>query len=97
MAIKLLSPEIVAGNPETVERFTREAEALRVLNHPNIVKVLATAAAVDAVTNVTNHYLVMEFVPGGSLRELLDHEGKLSVDRTLDIALDLADLKVNDA
>ena len=85
VAIKLLNPEVVARNPEVVERFAREAEALRVLDHPNIVKVLATAQEGD------KHYLVLEFVPGGSLRGLLDREGQISKARALEIALDLAD------
>ena len=60
VAIKLLNPKIVATNPDVVERFAREAEALRALDHPNIVKVLATSQEGD------EHYLVMESVPGGS-------------------------------
>ncbi len=85
VAIKLLKPEVVASDPEAVERFAREAEALRALDHPNIVKVLATAQEGG------QHYLVMEFVPGGSLRDLLTRERRLPVARALEIALDLAD------
>jgi len=85
VAIKLLNPEVVAAYPEVVERFAREAEALRALDHPNIVKVLATAQEGD------KHYLVLECVAGGSLRDLLDREGQLGVARALEISLDLAD------
>ena len=42
VAIKRLQPELVATDPEMVERFAREGEALRQLDHPNIVKVLDT-------------------------------------------------------
>lgn len=85
VAIKLLRPEKVGGQPSLVERFSREAEALRALNHPNIVKVLAT------FTEENQQYIVMEFVEGGSLHDLLRREGQLSISRAIEIALDLAD------
>ena len=85
IAIKLLRPEKVAGQPSLVERFSCEAEALRALNHPNIVKVLAT------FTKENQQYIVMEFVEGGSLHDLLQREGQLSISRSIEIALDLAD------
>lgn len=85
VAIKALKPEIILRDPDILTRFEREADALRRLNHPNIVKVLATVEEDEL------HYMVMEFVGGGSLRDLLDQEEKLSVERTLNIALDLAD------
>ncbi|MGB3717302.1 MAG: protein kinase [Candidatus Promineifilaceae bacterium] len=91
VAIKMLAPETIPNNPELVERFEREAEALRALNHPNIVKVLATVEEDDMATGAFAPYLVMEFVPGGSLRELIDQEGQLSIKRTLEIALDVSD------
>jgi serine/threonine protein kinase/DNA-binding CsgD family transcriptional regulator/tetratricopeptide (TPR) repeat protein len=85
VAIKLLRSDMVVGQPDMVERFLREAEALRILNHPNIVKVLATGSKEG------QQYIVMEFVAGGSLRDLLDREGQLTIGRTLEITLDLAD------
>ena len=85
VAIKRLKPEIVAANPTLVERFVREGEALRQLNHPNIVKLLA------AVEQDGQHYLVMEYVEGGSLRDLIKRDQPLSISRILEIALDLAD------
>lgn len=83
VAIKLLKTEVV--EPEMIERFNREGEILRRLNHPNIVKLLATAEEAG------RHYLVMEYVGGGSLQELLEQQGPLPVARVLDFALDLAD------
>jgi serine/threonine-protein kinase len=58
---------------------------LRQLNHPNIVRMIA------AVEEGGRHYLVMEYVPGGSLRDLLEKEGHLPMTRAVQIALDLAD------
>lgn len=85
VAIKALKRDIVAGNPELVARFIREGEALRQLDHPNIVSMLA------AVEEEGQHYLVVEYVEGGSLRELLDRTGPLPVRRVMEICLDLAD------
>lgn len=84
VAVKRFKPEVGAGNPELLERFAREGEILRQLNHPNIVKVLATFEE-------DRPYLVMEYVGGGSLRSLLDREPQLPLERVISIALDLAD------
>ncbi|MBN1202536.1 MAG: protein kinase [Anaerolineae bacterium] len=85
VAIKLLKPDIVASTPALLERFEREGEALRQLDHPNIVKMLA------AIEENEMHYLVMEYVSGGSLRDLLDKQPQLPLERVLNISLDLAD------
>ena len=77
VAIKELMSEWVARAPETVERFRREGEALRKLNHPNIVKVLATLEEND------QHYLVMEYVGGGSLADLLKRQQQLPIERMI--------------
>lgn len=85
VAIKLLKPDIVDAVPGMIERFQREAQLLRQLNHPNIVRIL------DAVEEDDLHYLIMEYLPGGSLRDLLQRQSPLPVERALDIALDLTD------
>lgn len=85
VAIKLLKPDILEANPNLIERFVREGEALRRLNHPNIVKMI-TAVEEDDL-----HYLVMQYVSGGSLRDLLDRERRLPVDRVLSLGIELAD------
>src|SRR5262245_31607130 len=75
IAIKSLKPSFI--QPEVIERFEREGSSLRKLNHPRIVKVL------DSVTENDQHYLVMEYVDGGSLAELLQRQRKLSVEQTI--------------
>jgi serine/threonine protein kinase len=64
VAIKALRPEEIAGDPNALARFLREGEALRQLNHPNIVQMIAAieeAASVDATEpSRAAHYLVME-------------------------------------
>jgi len=85
IAIKKLKREIIEANPDVLQRFTREGESLRQLNHPNIVKML------DAFEASGEQYLIMELVQGGSLADLLHEETKLSIERVLAIALELAD------
>jgi NarL family two-component system response regulator LiaR len=85
VAIKVLRPEILLEAPDLVERFRREGEALRELNHPNIVKVLA------AFEEAGQSYIVMEYVPGGSLADLLRDQPQLPLERALGIGLEVAD------
>lgn len=85
VAIKHLKPELLAANPRQLDRFAREGELLRQLNHPNIVKVL------EAVAEAGQHYIIMEYVQGGSLRDLLDQHPQLPLPHVLSIAIDVAD------
>ena len=85
VAIKQLHPDFRRNQPETVQRFIREGEALRQLNHPNIVKLL------EAVETADHHYLIMEYVPGGSLQDLLDEKRPLPLAQITQIGLELAD------
>jgi predicted ATPase len=85
VAIKELKVDVIQDNPELIARFAREGEILRALNHANIVKLLAM------LEDTGKQYLVMEFVAGGSLAEMLSRSKKLDTARVLNIALDLAD------
>lgn len=85
VAIKVLRTEIVQEDPGLVQRFQREGEALRKLNHPNIVKLLTTIEEND------KQFLVMEYVAGGSLYDLLDKTSLMPIEQILQIALDLSD------
>ncbi|WP_375756656.1 serine/threonine-protein kinase [Corallococcus exercitus] len=64
VAVKLLNPEL-AKDPSFIARFQKEAAALATLSHPHVV------AIVDKGKTDTTYYLVMEFVDGPSLRELM--------------------------
>src|SRR3990170_7371530 len=64
VALKLLPPQF-ARDPERLARFRREATMLAALNHPNIAQIYGVEDSGDT------HYLVMEFVPGLTLAELL--------------------------
>jgi DNA-binding NarL/FixJ family response regulator len=85
VAIKVLRQDLTADMPELIERFRREGEALRRLNHPNIVKMLAM------MEEQGQHYLIMEYVSGGSLAGLLKRQPQLPLTQVVAITLELAD------
>jgi serine/threonine protein kinase len=85
IAIKALKEEIVEQDATLVDRFCREAVVLRKLNHPNIVRVY------DTFEEEGRHYIIMEYIAGGSLAHLIRQNGALPIERAVQIALDLAD------
>jgi len=89
VAVKTLNSDVLSTEAEILERFRREGEALRQLNHPNIVKFIT------AVESYGQYYLVMEYIDGGNLQTLLTEQGSLSSRRTIEIGLDLADALTN--
>ena len=84
VAIKRLFPEF-ATDPSFVERFRREATAAANLNHPNIVAVYDWGSAEGT------YYIVMEYIEGHSLAELLRSGGPLAPERAAEIAMDVAE------
>lgn len=83
VAIKVLFPEF-ATDPNFVERFRREAQAAANLTHPNIVAVYDWGQEED------QYFIVMEYVDGRSLAQILNAEGSLLPERAADIAIDVA-------
>jgi eukaryotic-like serine/threonine-protein kinase len=83
VAVKVLFPQF-AGDPAFVERFRREAQSAANLNHPNIVGVYDWGEAGGT------YFIVMEYVPGRSLSEILGTEGPLHPDRAADVGADIA-------
>ena len=71
VAVKLLRPEL-DDNEAFLRCIRAEAHAVAVLNHPNIVKVF------DWVEDTDGPFLVLEYLAGGSLRDLLDRGARLS-------------------
>ena len=82
VAVKIISPQFMQRT-EFVERFRREARAAGRLRHPNVVNVTDFGFADTLQGQVA--YLVMEYLDGCTLGEILDEEGKLPVGWTLDI------------
>jgi len=83
VAVKVLFPQY-AAEPTFVARFRREAQAAANLNHPSIV------AVYDWGSHEDTYFIVMEYVEGRSLADLLAAEGHLYPDRAAEIATDVA-------
>ena len=77
VAIKLIKPELVSSS-EVVQRFLREARAAAHLSHPNIVTVHDLGQTPDGML-----YIVMELVPGSSLKEVIQAEGAWEAKRVV--------------
>jgi eukaryotic-like serine/threonine-protein kinase len=82
VAIKLLRPEL-ARDPSFQGRFRREAQSAASLNHPSVVAVYDTGE--DHQGGESTPYIVMEYVEGRTLREVLDSEGRLLPRRALEL------------
>src|SRR4051794_1126373 len=83
VAVKVLFPEY-AADPNFVERFRREATAASNLTHPNIVGVF------DFGRQGGTYYMVMEYVNGRTVADILRSDGSLLPQRAADIAADVA-------
>jgi len=83
VALKLLPPEM-AGDPERLQRFQREARAIAALNHPNVVTIYSVEEA-DGV-----QFLTMELVEGKTLGDIIP-EGGLPLEELLRLAVPLVD------
>ncbi|MCE7989927.1 MAG: serine/threonine protein kinase [Caldilinea sp. CFX5] len=92
VAIKVLHPHL-AGRDNFVERFKREARGLGQLRHPNIVSVIDfdTATQPGAAPGEADYYLVMDFIAGPTLADLLRERGPLPLEETLLIGEQIAD------
>ncbi len=75
-AIKVILPDLVGNDPMLTTRFRQEALAAAAIRHPNII-----AVTDFGVARGTMPFLVMEFVKGRSLQEIMQSEGAMSVQR----------------
>ena len=87
VAIKLLRTDL-ARDPTFQARFRREAQSAAALNHPAIVAVYDTGEEMSA-TGEKLPFIVMEFVNGRTLKEVLAQEQRLQPRRALEIIADI--------
>jgi serine/threonine-protein kinase len=80
-AIKVILPDLVGNDPMLVTRFRQEALAAAAIRHPNII-----AVTDFGVVRGTMPFLVMEFVNGQSLQEILADEKVMAPERALEFA-----------
>ncbi|MBV8860107.1 MAG: SUMF1/EgtB/PvdO family nonheme iron enzyme [Acidobacteria bacterium] len=81
-AIKVILPDLVGNDPSLAARFRQEAMAAAAIRHPNTVSVTDYG-----VLQGTTPYLVMEFVEGRSLHEILSEQKRLSPVAAVEIIL----------
>jgi len=86
VAVKVLRSDL-ARDPSFQVRFRREAQAAASLNHPAIVAVYDTGE--DRTTTGATPYIVMEYVEGETLRDVIRREGHLSAERAMSLAADI--------
>jgi len=88
VAIKVLRSDL-ARDPGFQARFRREAQNAAALNHPAIVSVYDTGEDPSSREGVAVPYIVMEYVEGQTLKEVLTAEGRLMPQRALEIVADV--------
>ena len=83
VAVKLMHRDM-AGHPDQLERFRREARAVAQLNHPHIVQVI------DAGEDDNMPYIVFEYVEGETLKDRIRRYGRLPVPEAIAYAIEIA-------
>lgn len=84
VAVKILR-ESYASDPAFLQRFNREAQAAANLNHPNIVNVFDVGHEGDI------HYIVMEFIEGSNLKDLIIKQAPFPAGQAIETAAEICD------
>ncbi|GAB3497115.1 Stk1 family PASTA domain-containing Ser/Thr kinase [Amycolatopsis cihanbeyliensis] len=87
VAVKILRADL-ARDPQFQERFRREAQNAAALNHPAIVAVYDTGEANTEYGPLP--YIVMEYVEGRTLRDIVKTEGPMSQKRAMEVMADVS-------
>lgn len=84
VAIKVLRGDL-SDDEKFIRRFRREAQSASLLSHPNIVQIY------DVGEDDGNFYIVMEYIKGTTLKQLIKKRGHLSISEVIDITSQLTD------
>lgn len=84
VCVKILFPSLVHPGKNTVERFLREAKAIAKLEHPNIVQIYDIEKEQDI------YFIVMEYIEGKTLTQLLEERETLTAKETVHISIEVA-------
>ncbi len=88
VAVKVLLPQY-AHDGEFIKRFQREAQAVASLSHHNIVSIYDVGQEGD------NHFIVMEYVAGTTLKEMIIQEAPLTLHKALKITFQVAEALIH--
>ncbi len=88
VAIKILRNEFL-DDEDFIRKFKRESQAAASLSHPNIMNIYDVG--VEELDEKETHYIVMEYIKGKTLKELIKEKGKLSLDETINFSIQISD------
>ena len=86
VAVKVINPEFVL-NTDVMQRFTREARLMAKLRHPRAAMIYDSGTLPDG-----RLFIVMEYVEGVTLADILKRDGKLPFKKAVDIAVSICDV-----
>jgi hypothetical protein len=92
VAIKLMHREI-ASDSDQLERFRREARSVARLNHPHVVRVIDAGEELSESSGADGAgapYIVLEYVEGETLKDLIRREGPLEITQAIAYAIEIA-------
>lgn len=84
IAVKVMNPSL-SNDEEYIQRFNREAKNAASLSHPNVVGVY------DVGQEKNIYYLVMEYIDGPSLKELIEQRGAIPPQEAIEIAIQIGE------
>lgn len=84
VALKMIRPEL-CDKPDIVERFKRELQLARKINHPHVIRIHDLGSAEGI------RYISMKFIEGQSLKDLIRTSGKLTIEKAIEISIQVAD------
>lgn len=88
MAIKVLKEEF-NNDDDFIRKFRRESQAAASLSHPNILNIYDVGSETSGEGKI--HYIVMEYIKGKTLKEVINEKGKLSTEETVNYSIQIAE------